>query len=46
VTDFKQLCEGLETLAAEEEVENHLEGDHLEEVHLDGDQSSPLLPKA
>jgi len=40
VTDFKQLCDGLETLAKE---------DHLEEVHWEvqvQDQSPLLLPKA
>jgi len=40
MTDFKQLCEGLETLAEE---------DHLEEVHQEvevQDRSPPPLPKA
>jgi len=45
VTDFEQLCEGLETLAEED----HLEEDHLEEAHQEAEaqgQSPPPLPKA
>jgi len=42
MTDFEQLCEGLETLEEDHQEEDHLEEDHLEEQ----DQSPPLLPKA
>jgi len=50
MTDFKQLCEGLETLAEEHHLEeDHLEEDHLEEVDQEEeaqDQSPLPLPKA
>jgi len=41
VTDFEQLCKGLETLEAD-----HQEEDHLEEEVEAQDQSLLLLPKA
>jgi len=42
VTDFEQLCEGLETLG-----EDHLEEDHPEEEEEEVQaQSLPPLPKA
>jgi len=49
VTDFEQLCEGLETLEEDHPEEDHLEEDHLEEVDQEveaQDQSPPPLPKA
>src|SRR6267142_2671111 len=52
VTDFEQLCEGLETLEEDHQEEDHQEEDHPEEDHLEEDhpeeqdQSLPPLPKA
>jgi len=51
MTDFEQLCEGLETLEEDHLEEDHLEEDHLEEDHSEEeveaqDQSPPPLPKA